>query len=133
MKPTPPNRTGVFELFVEIGPDATKAERDFKAFQLLNEMTWKIGSLVEDGRGYELRARIVGAWEPSEIWPAAERLRLTFSLVLLDPSAAEVGEWTKGLNREVPDDAHFISFGEGYGKMSGWRFQRGELGWCRVE
>jgi len=126
-------KTGVFELSVEVPPGATKMERDFKSFQLLNEMTCKTAQLVEDGRGYELRARIIGTWEPSEIWPAAERMRLSFSLVLLDPSAVEVGEWTKSLNREVPDDAHFISFGEGYGEMSGWRFQRGELGWCRIE
>jgi len=126
-------KTGVFVLSIEIGPEATKAERDFKSFQLLNEMTHHIAPLVKDGRGYELSARIVGKWEPSEIWPEVERLRLNFSLVLLDPAAAEVGDWVKDLGREIPDDKWFISFGEGCGEMSGRRFQRGVPGWCRIE
>jgi len=125
-------RTGEFELFVEIGPGATKGERDFKSFQILNEMTWQVAQIVEDGRGYELRARLVGKWEAGD-WPDSERLRVSFTLVLLDALTAEAGEWVKYLPHWVPDDARTVRLGEGHGEATGWIFRRGDLGWQRVE
>ena len=128
-------KTGLFHCQTWLGPEFTEAEKQWTSTRLVEEMGRRVGSVVADGRAYELVAT-VSAWaaDPDGGWPAGyERGRVDFSLVLLDAAQAEVGEWVKDLPYMVPDDKRFCAFGEGCGEMTGRRFERGRLGWQRIE
>lgn len=128
-------KTGEFRCQAWLGPEVTEAEKRWTSTRLLEEMGRRVGSVVEDGRAYELVAT-VSAWAPDleGAWPPGyKRRRVDFTLVLVDPLQAEVGERVRDLPVAVPDDRRAVRLGEGYGEASGWVFERIRYGWQRVE
>lgn len=126
-------KTGGFHLQVALmAPDALDEEKASGRLRLLNKMMHQVAVILQDGRVYELRAQLIKELLGDQLSPGGW-LRLDFSLVLLEAEQAEVGEWVKDLPHAVPDHVTSYGFGDGCGELEGRCFERGRLGWKRVE
>lgn len=101
--------------------------------KMLSEVGSRLAHIAQDGREYALTLR-VGEWheEESHQFGVVEALRVEADLVLLRVMDAEVGEWVRDIGSPVGDGQRAV-FGEGYGELAGRVFERGDIGWRRVE
>lgn len=141
-------KTGVFHLRLEMRRGVSDDERGYRWKCLLDNMTRHVAVVSDDGRAYELCVEI-SEWElfdsvqrhavvvsdddrAAEIdeWGLLDRMQyreVKFTLVLVDPLQAEVGEHVKGLFVRVPDDIESVRL------PTGEVFDRVHYGWQRVE
>lgn len=127
-------KTGVFDAWVKVGPAALDGERAkvCKRGLLFKKVGSQVAVATEDNREYELVARI-GKWEPTGR-RSEEKLRVDFTLVLVDALEAEIGERVKDLPQRVPAGSWYrCALGSGFGEAAGRVFERGCLGWQRIE
>lgn len=125
-------KTGEFHLRVQAGPEASEQEKRWMRGTLLRKLAERLEAISADNREYEVVVR-VGRWHPSGDEWVGEELELAFTVALVDATAAEVGELVSRLPIRVPEDRLFIGLGGGFGEASGYLFERGQLGWKRIE